>query len=158
MADVRLLWHQDTVKLSIPGLLVLLSLVACGGSEPDPIALPTAAGVPYRVLVTTFNDGAYADQPFHLLLESKGAAGDPKTVLRAEQCKNVHLAQTPHTLYVFYDELMLNGFSSFRYEAHEPRVLLCDVQTPECAATRLTLTSRGAKLSNVCTYKTKAAT
>ena len=157
-ADTRAEWHYGIVKLLVLGLLIQLSLVSCGRSEPHPVALPTVPGVPYRVLVKTFRDGHYADQPFHLLVQIKGSEGQPKTILRAEQCKDVQIAQTPRTLYVFYDEMILNGFSSFQYEANEPRVLLCDLHTPECIASRLALSRQAANLSNVCKYQTTIAT
>lgn len=69
------------------------------------MALPSEKGVPYRVLLQTFEDGAYADQPFRLLIQASGSKGKPKTVLRATQCKDVRVGQTVDALYVFYGRL-----------------------------------------------------
>lgn len=112
--------------------LALLLVAGCGGSEPPTATLPTERGVPYRVMLTTFHDGAYADQPFRLLLKADSSAGEPKNILQATQCKNVSVGQTADTLYVFYDDLAVSEFASFQYHANEPRVLLCDLHTSEC--------------------------
>ena len=142
------------MAVRFPIWAALSLLLGCGGLEPLPVALPNASGVPYRVMLKTFGNDPYADRPFDLLVEADGSLGEPKTVLRAEQCKNVSVAQTAERLYVFYDELMLNGFASFRYQANEPRVVLCDLQTQDCLSSRRQLVQAGAKLSNVCSYRT----
>ena len=135
-------------------LFALLFVAGCGGSEPPTVTLMTEKGVPYRVMITTFHDGAYADQPFHLLLKADHSAGEPKNVLQAGQCKNVSVGQTTEILYVFYDELAVSAFASFQYQANEPRVLLCDLHTPECRRIRQRLVGSGTKLSNICSYHT----
>jgi len=145
---------SDVMRLRYFSLLALLPLLACGRSEPPAVELAVQIGVPYRVLLKTFQDGAYADQPFHLLVQTRGGAFEPKTVLRAEQCKNVTLAQTSDTLYVFYDELALTSFTSFESETSEPTILLCDVQASTCADVQRQLTKAGTKLTNLCSYRT----
>lgn len=137
----------------LTGLAPLL-VAACGGSEPPLVALPTENGVPYRLMLRTFADGSYADQPFHLLVKADGSSGEPKTVLRAAQCKNVSVGQSADRLYVFYGELALNGFASFQYQANEPRVVLCDLQSQECLSIRRQLIRAGTRLINVCSYRT----
>ena len=133
----------------------LALLTACAPSGPEPVELPSATGVHYRVLLRTFQDGAYADQPFHLSIKIPGSRFDPKTVLRAQQCKNVSVAQTPDTLYIFYDDLSLNLFSSSQIHATDPRVLLCDLHIPLCVNAQRKLAQAGGALTNVCTYRTK---
>ena len=134
-------------------MFALLALAACGRSQPEPVALPQVSGVPYQVLLRTFHDGDYADQPFHLLVKTP-ADDDPKTVLRAAQCKNVSVAQTADKVYVFYEELTLAGFTSIEFDSREPTVLLCDQHASECIDARQRLERVGAKLSRVCTYST----
>lgn len=135
------------------GIFALLALAACDRSQPEPVALPQVRGAPYQVLLRTFHDGDYADQPFHLLVKTS-AAEDPKILLRAEQCKNVSVAQAADKVYVFYDELMLAGFTSIKFDSREPTVLLCDNHASECIDARQRLERGGAKLSRVCTYST----
>ena len=134
---------------------VMLPLSACGPPQPAAIELPSASDVPYRVLLKTFHDGAYADQPFHLMVSVPGSTNEPKTVLRASQCRNVSVAPTDRTLHVFYEELTLSEFVSLQYRAPEPRVRLCDLHFEECAIAERQLAMAGAKLSNVCTYRTR---
>lgn len=109
--------------------------------------------MPYRVLLKTFQDGAYADQPFHLMVSVPNA--DPKTVLKAQQCKNVSVAPTEGTLHVFYEELSLNFFGSSQYRSPQPRVRLCDLHFEECAIDQRRLARSGVTVTNVCSYRTK---
>ncbi len=132
----------------------LALMTACAPSGPEPVELPSATGIQYRVLLQTFQDGAYADQPFHLSIKRSGSRFDPKTVLRAQQCKNVSVAQTRDTLYIFYDELSLNRFSSLNFEAADPNVLLCDLHTPLCVGVQRKLAQAGLAFTNVCSYRT----
>ena len=135
-------------------LLFAFLVVACGSSEPQPVALPVSEGVDYQVSIKTFDDGVYADQPFHLLVRTKDGGNQSRTVLRAGQCKDVAVAQTQDILYVFYDELVLDSFSSFQYENDEPRIMLCDMHLPICVHIQTELTASGTQLSEVCTYQT----
>lgn len=132
-------------------VVTLFALFACGGPQPEPVALPQVRGVPYQVSFQTFDEGGYADQPFNLILKNS-ADDEPKTILRAEQCKNVSVAQTASQIYVFYDELMLAGFTSIEFDSREPTVLLCDQHALECRNARKRLGSEGVKFSNVCSY------
>jgi hypothetical protein len=141
------------MKLLTGGALSILATAACNRSEPVLTVLPKVAGVNYQVMVRTYQDGAYADQPFHLMVKADGSTDLPKIVFRSAQCQHVLVAQTPRTLYVFYKELVLNNFASSQDEVGEPRVLLCDLHTPECAAAQRELSKRGANFSHVCTYK-----
>jgi hypothetical protein len=134
-------------------LALALLIAGCGGPEPPMVPVPQESGVHYRVFIKTFQDGAYADQPFDLLVQADANA-EPRTVLRAGQCKNVSVGQTAGVLYVFYDELTLNVFSSQSARADEPQIALCDVQVHECSDARKRLAGRGIKLSNVCTFRT----
>lgn len=134
----------------VPAALLLAS---CWASKPEPVALPHVNGNPYRVWLRTYQDGAYADQPFELFVRSKSSK-ITKRVLFAEQCKDVSVAQTRDTLYVFYDALALGGFNSFHY-GDEPRVRLCDLHFADCVKAERQLALAGTKVSNVCTYRTK---
>jgi len=132
----------------------LLCLASCGGSAPDAVALPGVKDAPYRVLVRTYQDGAYADQPFHILVKQVNGREEPKTVLWSEQCKNVSVAQEPDTVYVFYEELTLNGFTSFEFARWEPDVQLCDLHAPICRNAQRELARTGTRFSDVCSYRT----
>lgn len=72
--------------------------------------------------------------------------------MSAEQCKNVEVAQTKDNLFIFYDELVLNGFSSTRYDPSLPRPFLCDMQHPFCRATLATIVAAKGVVSKVCSY------
>ncbi len=141
-------------KFKASFLLFAFLVVACGSSEPQPETLPVSEGVDYQVSIKTFDDGAYADQPFHLLVRTKDRGSQSRTVLRAEQCKDVAVAHTQDILYIFYDELVLDAFSSFQYEKDEPRIMLCDMHLPICVHIQTELTASGTQLSEVCTYQT----
>jgi hypothetical protein len=79
--------------------------------KPDPVLLTSNKDAAYRTWLRTYHDGAYADQPFELFVRSKSARTTSR-VLSAAQCKNVSVVQTPDTLYVFYDGLVLNSLDA----------------------------------------------
>jgi hypothetical protein len=132
-----------------------LFLAACSPSQPSSVVLPSGGDVPYRVSLKTFKDGAYEDQPFHLMVTVPKAKTEPKTVLKASQCKNVSVAPTESTLHVFYEDLSLSFFSSLQYRSPQPRVRLCDLHFEECAIAQQRLAKSGVTVSNVCSYRTK---
>lgn len=134
----------------------LLLIAGCGASEPSTVTLPTQGAIPYRVILKTFRDGDYADQPFHLLLKAERGNAEPRTILRAAQCKEVNVGQTPDTLFVFYRELALTSFASFQYDDNEPRIMLCDLHSPLCQSAHQELIRQGVNLAPVCTYQSPA--
>ena len=142
------------MKFKASVLLFAFLVVACGSSEPQPMALPVSEGVDYQVSIKTFDDGVYADQPFYLFVRTKDRGNQSRTVLRVEQCKDVAVAQTQDILYVFYHEIVLDAFSSFQYEKDQPRIMLCDMHLPICVHIQTELTARGTQFSEVRTYQT----
>jgi hypothetical protein len=134
---------------------LLLLIAGCGGSKPPTVPLPMQSGTAYRVMLKTFSDGAYADQPFHLLVVPRAGKAEPKTVLRAAQCQDVDVGQAPKTLFVFYRELSLTSFASFQYEQNEPRILLCDLRFPLCQSARRELLQERIGLVPICTYRSR---
>lgn len=128
------------------------ALVACGDSKPAWTTLPSASGSTYQVSFRTYKDGSYADQPFELRTTSKTGSSQAGQVLSAEQCKNVKVAQTKDNLFIFYDELVLKGFSSTRYDSSLPRPFLCDMRHPFCRTTLATIVAAKGVVSNICSY------
>jgi len=129
----------------------LLSLASCGGHEPPWKKLRTSSGQSYEVSVKTFKDGAYADQPFHLRIVSKRSPEDELKVLAAQQCKNVKVLQRPDYLYVFYEELGVNDFSTDQVVGSMPRPFLCPLQHEFCRNVLRTAEFGGEIVSAVCT-------
>ena len=77
------------------------------------------------------------------------------TVLFAEQCKNVSVVQTPGTLYVFYDALVLAKLNASEpFSTDQPRVRLCPLHSVDCAAAARKFDKAGRKPLNICTYRT----
>jgi hypothetical protein len=127
-------------------------LVGCGGSKPAWVKLPSASGSSYQVSIRTYKDEGYADQPFELRTTSKNGSGQGGQILSAEQCKNVKIAQTKENLFIFYDEIVLRGFSSTRYDASLPRPFLCDMQHPFCRDTLAGIMVAKGVVSKICSY------
>ena len=148
------MWHRAQMAVRFLPFASFLCLASCSGSAPDAVELPGVKQASYRVLVRTYQDGAYADQPFHILVKQMNSGEEPKTVLRSEQCKNVSVAQDIDTVYVFYEELTLAGFTGIEFGRWEPVVQLCDLHAPICRNARRELARTGAKFSDVCSYRT----
>lgn len=129
-----------------------LLLVACGGGKPAWTTLPSASGSTYQVSLRTYEDGDYADQPFELRTTSKTGSGQGGQLLSAAQCRNVKVAQTKDNLFIFYDELVLKGFSSMRYDESLPRPFLCDMQHLFCRETLAKIVAAKGVVSKVCSY------
>jgi hypothetical protein len=132
--------------------MLALALAACVESKPVWRTLPSESGLSYEVSVRTYEDGNYADQPFELKTESKMESKNYVSFLSAEQCKNVKVAQTKNIVFIFYDELVLNSFSSTRFDTSFPRPFLCDMQHPFCKTTLTTIIAAKGVVSNVCTF------
>jgi hypothetical protein len=130
-----------------------LGFVAGCAEQPVPTPLSKAADAPYRTLVTKYHDEDSPWQPFKLEIATESRPSELEHVLFAEQCENVGVIQTPRTIYIFYDELVLREFGSFTYQPDEPRPLLCDLKASLCAEKRDALIRDGAKLSKVCPSK-----
>ena len=133
-------------------LFLSATAVACGREEPEWKALPDEKDTAYHVFIKTYKDGAYADQPFAIKVASRTKPEKESEPISAEQCKNVRLIQSKGTLYLFYDELILHGFSSMRYHPSLPRPFLCDMQQPVCAEAFQKLVAENRTVSSVCTY------
>jgi hypothetical protein len=131
----------------------VLSLAACGGQKPSWTPLPSPAEIPYQVSARTFKDGSYADQPFQLRINSKSHPERGGLFISSGQCKNVTVAQTSDTIYVFYDQIVLNEFSSIRYGEEFPTPLLCDLHHPYCSSLLKQIAMTKGALSEVCTYR-----
>lgn len=140
------------MKRRLLSISASLCLQACH-AEPTPVALTSGSGVPYDTLLQTFRDGDSAEQPYRLLVRETGTQNTPKTVMFAEECKNVNVIPTKDTLYVFYDELILQEFSSSRYAPWKPRVRLCDLHFQDCSDAQRRLMQAGARQTSVCPFK-----
>lgn len=133
-------------------LMAFLSLAGCGGSGPPWKKLPSSSDQPYEVSIRTFKDGAYADQPFHVRVVSKGTKVSEITLMRASQCKNVKILQRPDFLFIFYDELGLNSFLSSQFNASMPRPFLCPLQHEFCRNTLKAAVNGREAVSAICTH------
>ena len=135
-------------------VLTAALLAGCNSSKPSPLPLAGTDGAPYRVWLRTYQDGEYADQPFELLVRAKSGK-ITATILRAQQCENVSVAQTIDTIYVFYSHLLLTEFSSSQFSHDQPHVRLCNLHFADCANAQRHFARSKASLSNVCTNRTK---
>jgi hypothetical protein len=140
------------IAVAFLAVALAMSIASCGGNSPAWIALPSTAELPYLASVQTRKDGAYADQPFALKAVSKAHTEADSQLISAEQCKNVKVVQTKDTIFIFYDELILNGFSSMRYDPSLPRPFLCDMQKTFCQDMLGNFVTAKNAVSNVCTY------
>lgn len=136
-------------------ILISLSLLlfSCQRKGPEWVALPSSEDLLYQVLVRTYTDGAYADQPFSVRVVSKINSKRDSVPITAAQCRNVKIAQTKDIVYIFYDELVLDGFSSMQYGYSLPRPILCDMRQEYCQDMLKSIVSSNEILSNVCTFK-----
>jgi len=130
-------------------IAVLLS--GCGARDVPATPLPGAAGVPYTLLLKTYEDG-HADQPFKLLVTTPDEPARQVQILFAEQCRNVVVAQTPRLLWVFYDELALREFGSFT-DSVRPRPVLCDLAASHCRQVRDEFARGRVSLQHICTFR-----
>ena len=140
------------MRAAIVTLFLSATVVGCGQHDAEWKALPDEQDTAYHVFVKTYKDGAYADQPFSIKITSKTEPEKESEPISAEQCKNVRLIQSKNTIYVFYDELILHGFSSMRYDRSLPRPFLCDMQQPVCRELLKVLAADNRTVSSVCTY------
>jgi hypothetical protein len=142
----------EPMKFRVLAALGASALVVSCGREPPAAPLQSAPDAAYSVFVRTYDDG-HGDQPFELLISSRRPGAELSSVLFADQCKDVDVAQTPAFLYIFYGELGLKSFGSFAYDGL-PRPVLCDLQTSHCSAFRTQLKQQGYQLQKVCTFST----
>ena len=137
---------------SFAALLVLMLINAgCGQNEPPWVDLPSSAEEAYVTSVKTYG-GDHADRPFEIRVRSKNPPGHENIVLRASQCKNVWILPRQDYIYIFYDELILEGYSSNQFDASLPRPFLCDIRHKFCDNLMRTAVSASEPLSKVCSY------
>mgnify|MGYP001293784001 CR=1 FL=1 len=128
-----------------------LLLGGCGQNEPRWADLPSSSQKGYTASVKTFG-GAYADHPFEVWVESKSLPGHKNVILRASQCKNVKILPREDFIYVFYDELVLAGFSSNQFDGSLPRPFLCDIRHNFCGDMLRAAVRANESISAVCSY------
>lgn len=105
----------------------------------------------YQVTLTRFFDGdGLICQPFRLEITYDQHPDLPKRVLFAEQADDVVVAQTPATLYVFYNELVLTGFGGWISDPRDAKPFLCDINVPLCASEMTKLEAEGVRMHRVC--------
>lgn len=141
--------------MKLPLVMITATLLGACSSKPDPVLLGPNKDAPYRTWLRTYHDGAYADQPFELFVRSRSAR-KTASVLSAEQCKNVSVVQTPDTLYVFYESLVLKSLDASEPPySDQPRLKLCPLQFADCVAAKRRFADTGRKPMKVCTYQTE---
>ena len=109
----------------------ILLLSGCGRSEHAWTDLPSSPEMSYTASIRTYGSD-YADKPFDVQVKSKIPPRHENVVLRAIQCKNVRILPKADYIYIFYDELVLAGYSSNQFDASLPRPFLCDVRHTFC--------------------------
>lgn len=132
-------------------VMVFLFIGGCGRGDPPLHKLSDSSNLPYEVFLQTFKDGAYADQPFKLF--TKGKSDDdklPMEVLFASQCKNVQVVPTRQYLYIFYEYISLDSFTSIAYEP-DPTPFLCGLSHPVCKEIFEKAKKEGASAYQACT-------
>ena len=145
---------MSKLVLHAVGVAALFSLVSgCDNNRYPSVELAAEENTPYRLILRTFKDGEYADQPFWLSARPSGGTGIVDLILRSEQCKNVDVFQEPRDLTIFYDELELREFSGSTSYSFVPRPLLCDNRNPVCQALRREKIKRGVSAVPICTYR-----
>lgn len=151
----------------MPRKLILLSMAiiaiaACQRQQPRWADVPVSPDLPYELKLRTFHDGGYADQPFRLMLIRRGSTphenclfskGDCKIILHTEQCENILVIATKEFIYIFYSEIIINGFGSFAYEDYQPRRVLCDIASPFCKDLYDRLSRDHGPGAQICTFE-----
>lgn len=134
-------------------LAVVVAVVLRVLTRPDPPEhrVPIAAGASYRLSLTRFSQGeGLVCPPFRLDVYYDTQPDLRRQVLLAEQSDDVVIAQTPSVIYVFYNELVLDGFGGWIADTRDAKPLLCDINVPACSNELKRLANSGARMQRVC--------
>jgi hypothetical protein len=135
-------------------LLFVVAAVATGGmthSDPPGEKLQRAKGARYELTITRFSEGeGLTCPPFRLGARFDSQADLEFQLLSSEQSDDITLAQTHSNIYIFYNELALDGFASFRYDSRDAKLVLCDINVPICANEMKRLAKEGVQMRRVC--------
>jgi hypothetical protein len=131
------------------GMAAYFSLSACYDDLAGWQKLPHASDSAYAIKFKSYDEG-YADDAFAIRAVSIRPPGHENTLLRASQCKNVRIVQTIDTVYIFYDDIILAGFSSYKFNGSLPRPFLCDMRQAICKKELRNHLSRGAFVFQAC--------
>lgn len=129
----------------------VLLTAGCGQNEPSWIDIPSSTEEAYATSIKTYG-GDHADRPFDIKVRGKKLPNFENIVLRASQCKNVRILPRQDYIYIFYDELVLAGYSSNKFDSSLPRPFLCDIRHKFCDDLLKAAISAGEPVSSVCTY------
>lgn len=138
------------VLLPCVSLTMIVLVRSVSSYEPPAEPLAREEGLAYQTIIRRWDDPHLLLRPFDLAVKLDSDPRMRNDILFAEQCEGVTVVQTATFLYVFYHEMALTRFGSFRYRSDEPKPVLCDLSVPICAAEKDRLTTRGAKAINVC--------
>ena len=135
-------------------LLLLVTVIAIKAlTQPDPAGerLQRAKGAAYQLTITRFSQGeGLVCPPFRLDVRFDNQPDLPLRVLFSEQSDDVTLAQTPSALYIFYNDMILNGFNGSRFGTRDAKPVLCDLNVPICVSEMKRLVSSGTPMQRVC--------
>ena len=130
---------------------IIFLIASCWRNEPAWNDVPSPPDLMYKISIRTYG-GGYADKPFDIKISSKMPLRHESTVVQTDQCKNVKILARRDYVYIFYDELALNGFSSFQYHNSLPRPFLCDVRHQFCRSLLQVAEKNREPVYSVCTY------
>lgn len=94
--------------------------------------------------------------PFELMVESKGDYKFQNIILFSEQCKNVKISPQKSEIYIFYDKIILENFSSSRYDSLMPTPILCDMSHSYCRGVLHSIIEKGGFVKSVCLLRSGA--
>ena len=137
----------------LTSIMCSLAVVACEPINSDQLGekLKRTGTAAYQVTLTRFNDGdGLVCQPFRVEITYDQQPDLPRQVLLAEQADDVVIAQTPSTLYVFYNELVLTSFFSSISDPKDAKPFLCDINIPLCVNEMAKLKAEGVRMHRVC--------
>lgn len=143
-----------TRRWIVLGMSVVVALIifrVLTVSDPPGDNLERVEGAAYQLTLTRYFDGEGLNcQPFQLDVTFDWQPNLKKIVIFAEQADDVVIAQTPTTIYVFYNELVLTGFGGWITSPRDAKPLLCDINLPPCAKERRNLADEGILMQRVC--------
>ena len=131
-------------------LSVLGLLAACGGRPQRVDILPAAPGATYELRLDTYSEPDTVAQPFTLLIGDRGS-NVFRFVLSVEQCRNIDAAQMKDKVIIFYDQLVVDGFSGGDIDFKSTKFLLCENGLSICIDAKRDFISHGGSLVPICT-------
>jgi len=138
----------------IIALLFLVAIIAIKvftHSDPAGERLQRAKGTAYQLIITRFSQGeGLVCPPFRLDVRFDSHPDLHPRVLFSEQSDDVMLAQTPSAFYIFYNDMILNGFNGTPSDTGDAKPVLCDLNVPICANEMKRLASSGTAMQRVC--------